>query len=139
LRERPRDLRTFAEKFVSFFAGQTRRDVDGFEEAAWQRLLEYSWPGNLRELRNAIERAVILTRGKKLEERDLPELPRGGPPLTTSSDEVATIGAALSLEDLEAAHIRSVLGWTKTLQEAAEVLGIDQATLYRKRKKLSLG
>jgi NtrC-family two-component system response regulator AlgB len=139
LRERPKDLQKFAENFVDFFAKQSARKIDGFTEEARTRLLAHQWPGNLRELRNAIERAVILTRGSKLEESDLPKPTN----VTTEEKEgdgagASGAGAFISIEELEAEHIRRILRQTKTLQEAADVLGIDQATLYRKRKKLAI-
>lgn len=138
LRERPRDLKEFAEKFVNFFAGVSGRKIEGFSNAAMTRLLSHQWPGNLRELRNAMERAVILTRGPRIEEDDLPT-----PTSAITSDaegENASIvpGASVTIEELETEHIRRVLARTRTLQEAAETLGIDQATLYRKRKKIGL-
>lgn len=138
LRERPRDLKEFAEKFATFFAGMSGRKLDGFSNDATTRLLSHQWPGNLRELRNAIERAVILTRGPKIEADDLP-----APTTVVSSDsddEFSQIvpGASYSIEELETEHIRRILARARTLQEAAEILGIDQATLYRKRKKIGL-
>jgi NtrC-family two-component system response regulator AlgB len=135
--ERPQDLLKFANEFLRFFAGQCGRQVKGLDAGARRRLLDYRWPGNLRELRNAIERAVILTRGPLLSATDLPS----ASPLQPESDGAAVpaLGELVSLDSLEAAHIRAVLARTPSLAAAAEVLGIDQATLYRKRKKLGLG
>ena len=114
------------------------RKIEGFSSDAVTRLLSHQWPGNLRELRNAIERAVILARGPKIEEDDLPT-----PTLAISPDpegESSSIipGGSVSIEELETEHIRRTLAKVRTLQEAAEILGIDQATLYRKRKKIGL-
>lgn len=138
LRDRPGDLKLFAENFLAFFAKQSRRQLDGFSEAALTRLMTHHWPGNLRELRNAIERAVILTRGDCIEESDLP-VPRGGASGIEPGAAVTMIpGALVSLESLEIEHIRKVVARSENLLQAAEILGIDQATLYRKRKKLGL-
>lgn len=138
LRERPRDLKEFADKFITFFASVSGRKIEGFSSAALARLLSHQWPGNLRELRNAMERAVILARGPRIEEEDLPT-PTSAISTEVEGDTSSIIpGAGVSIEDLETEHIRRILARTRTLQEAAEILGIDQATLYRKRKKIGL-
>ena len=138
LRDRPGDLRVFAENYLAFFAAQGRRDLKGFSDEALTRVMTHRWPGNLRELRNAIERAVILTRGTSIEERDLPA-PRGGGPEPESGESMASIpGATVTLEALEMEHVRRVVARSENLIQAAEILGIDQATLYRKRKKLGI-
>jgi len=138
LRERPRDLKEFAEKFVAFFAGVSGRKLDGFSDEAMTRLLSHQWPGNLRELRNAMERAVILARGPKIEEVDLPTPTSAINPEAEGEFSSVVPGASVSIDELETEHIRRTLARTRTLQEAAEILGIDQATLYRKRKKIGL-
>jgi NtrC-family two-component system response regulator AlgB len=139
LRQRPGDLIRFAEHYIKHFAALCGRRLDGFSEAASAAICVYSWPGNLRELRNAIERAVIMAKGNKINLGDLPAELRGqavggakgnGAPLE--------VGSLVSMEKLEEAHLRKVLARTSNLAEAAEVLGIDQATLYRKRKKIGL-
>jgi NtrC-family two-component system response regulator AlgB len=138
LRERPRDLRAFAENYLAFFVAQSRRNLEGYSEEAMTRLMTHQWPGNLRELRNAIERAVILTRGSCIEESDLPS-PRAGVAGPDHGEANAIIpGAQVSLETLEIDHIRRVVARSENLLQAAEILGIDQATLYRKRKKLGI-
>ncbi len=138
LRERPRDLKEFAEKFVTFFAGVSGRKIDGFSVDAVTRLLSHRWPGNLRELRNAMERAVILTRSSKIEEDDLPTPTSAISPEEEGETASIVPGASVTIEELETAHIRRTLARTRTMQEAAAILGIDQATLYRKRKKIGL-
>jgi len=99
----------------------------------------YPWPGNFRELRNTIERAVIMAKGKRVALDDLPlELRAQTAPGANGNGAPLEIGSLISIEKLEEAHLRRVLSRTANLAEAAEVLGIDQATLYRKRKKLGL-
>ena len=141
LRQREGDLVRFAEHYERHFARQCARQIDGLSEEASACLRAYSWPGNLRELRNAIERAVILARGDKIVPLDLsPEL-RGQTPATVTGaagENVPQVGSIISLEKLEEAHMRKILERTQSLTEAAEILGIDQATLYRKRKKIGL-
>ncbi len=140
LRERPNDLRRLAENYVSFFAKASGRKIDGFTSQAMKRLLAHGWPGNLRELRNAMERAAILTRGPKIDVDDLPTpVPVGVAGAQFDGEPMEILpGSDVTLEELEKEHIRRVLARTRTLQEAADRLGIDGATLYRKRKRWSL-
>jgi len=136
LRTRQDDLLRFAEHYRKYFSKQCGRATPpGFSQAAAARMLAYSWPGNLRELRNAIERAVILVKGDELEAADLPGDSNGG---SSASDADLLPGAFVSLEQLEELHVRRILERTSTVTEAAKVLGIDQATIYRKRKKMGL-
>jgi len=127
--ERPDDLLALAERFREFFAVQFGRKIKRFTPEALHVIRRHAWPGNVRELRNAIERAVILADGSDIQARDLPE---GG---VAASAVVIQLGQRVSLEDLEKEHIRCIIANTASLQEAAEVLGIDAATLYRKRKR----
>lgn len=138
LRRRPDDLLLFAEKYLSFFASQFGRPVRGFSAAARQQVLAHGWPGNLRELRNAVERAVILANGKEIAPADLPAPGTSLVSDGASGNDAPMVGSAVSLEDLESAHIRALLQTLPNLADVARVLGIDQATLYRKRKKLGL-
>ena len=139
LRSRDGDLVTFAEHYARFFAEQCGRGVGGFTPEAMGAIRGYGWPGNLRELRNAIERAVILCKTDKLGAEDLPaELNGHKVNGQTNGEESPQVGSLISLERLEELHLRKILARTPKLTEAAEVLGIDQATLYRKRKKFGL-
>lgn len=143
LRRRPDDLMQFAEGYVKFFAKQFGRSLRGFTPEARKHVLSHPWPGNLRELRNAIERAVILCQGSEIEPADLP-LSEGAvhsAPSSASIDAnsvIRGIGDAVTLEELENSHIKAILAKMPSLADVARVLGIDQATLYRKRKKLGL-
>jgi NtrC-family two-component system response regulator AlgB len=139
LRQRQGDLIRFAEHYFKHFAALCGRRLEGFSEEASAAIRAYSWPGNLRELRNAIERAVIMAKGSKINLEDLPAELRGHTVVgANGSDPALQIGSLVSIEQLEEAHLRKVLGRTANLAEAAQVLGIDQATLYRKRKKIGL-
>lgn len=139
LRERPGDLLAFAEHYLNHFAASCGRRLEGFATAALAGIHAYSWPGNLRELRNAIERAVIMAKGNRIELEDLPAELRGKMVSGDGVDRVSPqVGSLVSLEHLEEAHLRKVLERTSNLAEAAQVLGIDQATLYRKRKRIGL-
>ncbi len=136
LRERPSDLSHFADDYLKFFSAQLGRKIDGFSESGRTALTRHPWPGNLRELRNAIERATILCRGSKVEAEDLPR-PAPVSPLDKSSG-LPCIGGEHSLDEIEQAHMTQVLDWAPSLHDAALVLGIDKATLYRKRKRFSI-
>jgi NtrC-family two-component system response regulator AlgB len=139
LRQRDGDLIRFAEHYEKYFAEQCSRKLEGLSPEAVACLQAYPWPGNLRELRNAIERAVIMARGDKLQPEDFPAELRGQSAATpATADNVPQVGSLISLDKLEEAHMRKILDRTPSLSEAAEILGIDQATLYRKRKKMGL-
>ncbi len=139
LRARHDDLSRFAEHYLNHFAKQCGRQFEGFSAAASSVLTTHAWPGNLRELRNAIERAVIMARGCKLEPEDFPaEVRKTAASPAPAGDDMPHIGAPITLEALEESHMRKVLERYPSKVEAARVLGIDQATLYRKRKKLGM-
>jgi NtrC-family two-component system response regulator AlgB len=127
LRTRPADLLAHAERFLEFSARQIGRRIEGFAPDARERLLAHPWRGNLRELRNVIERAAILSRGTRITAADLFDSAPG--------DSRARIGGLVSLETLEREHIERVLEISESQEAAARVLGIDPATLYRKRKR----
>jgi NtrC-family two-component system response regulator AlgB len=135
LRERLSDLPGIAASYLRFFAAQCGKRLTGFSKEALQAMLQYPWPGNLRELRNVIERAVILAGSEEVDLPDLPEKFYNAPQPTGSGLQV---GAKVSLEELENEHIARVVQQTATMEEAAKVLRIDPATLYRKRKKMTL-
>lgn len=132
LRERPADIRRLAEGARRYFAARAGKGPMSFSPAVMEALLRYPWPGNLRELRNVIERAVILSSGDVVELSDLPD------EFAVERRPSVSVGAAVTLDELEAEHIRRVLGAARNLDEAAHTLGIDPATLYRKRSKLGL-
>jgi NtrC-family two-component system response regulator AlgB len=138
LRARPEDLQSFADHYLRHFAAQSGRKLGGFSDETAACLRNHSWPGNLRELCNAVERAVILARGDKVVPTDLPGELRSSAATDGSTSAPVEVGLAISLEKLEELHIRRVLERTPSLTEAAQLLGIDQATLYRKRKKIGL-
>jgi two-component system, NtrC family, response regulator AlgB len=139
LRDRPGDVIAFAEHYLRHFAALCARRLEGYTAPALAGIRAYSWPGNLRQLRNAVERAVIMVRGHKVDLEDLPAELRGPTAADSGADEPSLqVGSRVSMQKLEEAHLRKVLERTANLAEAAEVLEIDQATLYRKRKKLGL-
>jgi two-component system, NtrC family, response regulator AlgB len=139
LRALDTDIVRFAEHYVKFFAAQCGRKLDGLSPEAIASLRAYSWPGNLRELRNSIERAVIMAREDKILPADFPaDMSEKKTGASGDANNTTQIGSMISLEKVEEIHLRKVLEQTPSLTEAAQILGIDQATLYRKRKKIGL-
>jgi two-component system, NtrC family, response regulator AlgB len=129
LRDRPEDILSLARQFLVFFARSIGRPVPELAPATEQILRAYHWPGNVRQLRNAMERSVILWPSATIEPEALPEQmlsPDAGAP---------TIGGDFTLEELERRHILAVLARKATVEEAAHTLGIDTSTLWRKRKR----
>ena len=129
LRQRALDLQSLAQQHLKLFARQSGRPIKEFTSAALASMQRYPWPGNLRELRNVIERAVILTKQDKIDVNDFPDTLRGAQPSG------AIIGNRVSLDELEREHIMRIVEIAGSMDEAAQILGIDPATLYRKRKR----
>ena len=131
LRERLQDLPDLAVRLLAFYGRVHHRRALSFTDDALQALGRHRWPGNLRELRNVMERASILCPSDRVGIEHLPATlaPREAPP---------TVGDRVPLERIEEEHIRRVLAYARSLQEAADILGIDQATLWRRRKKYGI-
>jgi two-component system, NtrC family, response regulator HydG len=128
LRERPDDLRALAELLLREACGRARRPVEGFTASAWDYLLIYDWPGNIRELENIVERACALTRHDHIDVDDLPEHVRRARSVLLVPDMPIRPLAAIEREHILAALKRH--GNNKA--RAAQELGIGLATLYRK-------
>ncbi|QEF98112.1 Transcriptional regulatory protein ZraR [Stieleria maiorica] len=137
LRSRGTDALRLAEHFLKQFARSESKSVDGFAEGVPEKLLAYSWPGNIRELRNVIERAVALTRYDKVTIEDLPEKIShfaGGTVFIGGLDPSELV----TMEEIERRYITHVLeavGGNQT--QAARILGLDRKTIYRKLKQES--
>lgn len=128
LRDRPEDIMPLAMDFLAYFCRVNHKSLLGVSEEAEAHLISHRWPGNVRELRNTIERAVILGSGDTIGVVDLPT--SVAPP----SNQTPSVGDRVSLSTIEELHIRRVLANASSIQEAADILGIDQATLWRRRK-----
>jgi NtrC-family two-component system response regulator AlgB len=131
LRERPEDISLLANRFLAAYSRRNARQFAGFSEEALQALKKHPWPGNIRELQNKIERAVIVSQGTEIGILELALKP-------VSEEARISIGDPVALDKVEEAHIRSVLASAKSLEDAARILGIDTATLWRRRKKYRL-
>lgn len=132
LRSRGTDTLRIANHFVKQFAARANRDCDGVADATAERLLNYSWPGNIRELRNVMERAVALTRHDQIVVEDLPDRIRNFQTrqfLVDGTDPAEL----LPLETIERRYILHVLESVEgNKSTAARILGLDRKTLYRK-------
>jgi NtrC-family two-component system response regulator AlgB len=131
LRDRVEDIPSIAERLLAFYGRIHHRRFLGFSEEARETLLAYPWPGNLRELRNVVERGSILCTTERV---GIEFLPATG----TSRNVSAKVGHPVRLDKIEEEHIRRVVASAKSLQEAADILGIDQATLWRRRKQYGI-
>jgi len=132
LKDRPADLMALANSYLAFFAKRLGKTTMTYAPEVLAALTHYSWPGNLRELRNVVERAVILAKSTVVQLDELPD------DFRLKTDASVAVGARVTLEELEAEHIKRVLAVSRNLDDAAKILGIDPATLYRKRQKLGL-
>ncbi|HTW94363.1 MAG TPA: sigma-54 dependent transcriptional regulator [Tepidisphaeraceae bacterium] len=133
LRQRPEDVLPLAERYLAFYAREHHRPIVAISRDAAFLLRNHSWPGNLRELRNVMERAVLMCQADTIALEHLPvdlinretRPPSGG----------YRIGDFVPLEVIEEAHIREVMASAKTLRRAAAILGVNSSALCRKLKR----
>jgi len=137
LRERPQDIALLANYFIKRHCLKLEIAEKEIASDTLALLQSYSWPGNIRQLENVLERAALLAKGAVILPRDLPEL--------AESDEIASPPGDFSvqptpeLETIEKAYIYYVLSqneWQKA--KAAKILGIDASTLYRKIERYGM-
>ena len=142
LRKRPKDIPELADFFLRKFADETGSRLKGFTPRAMEELLRYRWPGNVREMKNVIERAVVLAVGEYVDYEDLVlstlktagDTETGGELMASSREFEPT-----SLAEMESEHIRRTLsatGWNKS--RAAGILGIERSTLDRKIRRYEI-
>lgn len=141
LRERMEDLPHLVDHFLARYAEKNKKSVSHISKEAMQLLQEYPWPGNIRELEHALERAVALTNTSVLFPEDFPLEVLRGSNIAQSDGHSGVLNntQATSLEEMEKAHIAKVLqdvNYNKS--KASEILGIDRATLYRKAQKFGI-
>jgi formate hydrogenlyase transcriptional activator len=134
LRERAEDIPLLVRHFVQHFARRMNRNLETIPSETMEALIRYSWPGNIRELHNLIERAVILSRGPVL------QVPLGDLASRTTPGQVN--GKPRTLEDAERAHILATLEETRWVLSgpsgAARRLGMNRSTLQFRMKKLGI-
>jgi two-component system response regulator AtoC len=138
LRERNGDIALLIHFFLKKFAGQMNKRIRGIEQAAMRKLTRYHWPGNIRELENAMERAVLLAEGEMITTEDLnlffaDESERG------TEETVKLPGGGIHLEDAERELILQALQRSEWVQkDAAELLGISSRALNYKIKRFGI-
>ena len=144
LRDRQNDIPLLAQRFMGHFAAKNRKRIKGFTPRAMDALIRHDWPGTVRELENAVERAVILLTADLISERELPlgiaaasggDLPADGAPVDTTP----TLAGLRSLEEIEKEAILATLSATGgNKSETARRLGINRKTLHTKLKRYGL-
>jgi DNA-binding NtrC family response regulator len=149
LRDRRQSVAPLARKFLTEFAGRNRPDVRGLAQAALEALQDYHWPGNIRELRNVLERAVALCPGPEVQLDDLPEVIRLGKPasprglsLVSAPGDAADSSCLTLAQSREAAEIlkikEALVKHNNNRLRAAQELGISRMGLYKKLHKYGL-
>jgi DNA-binding NtrC family response regulator len=141
LRDRPEDILPLARHFLAQFTRDSRKAITGFTPRAEQHMTEYPWPGNVREVRNAIERGVILSRGPLIHLEDLPvEMAAPRAKEARLLARLAPDAEPATLENVERRLIEEALASTQGNQvRAARMLGITRDTLRYRMKKFGLG
>ncbi len=134
LRERKEDISILAAAFLKEFAEENSRNIEGIDQKAINILYNYNWPGNIRELRNTIESAVVLCKGHVITEEDLPPTVRSG----LEQDSIK-LSIGTSLADAEKEIIRSTLLRNNgNKSKTADILGIGRKTLHRKIQEYNI-
>lgn len=128
LRERKEDIELLSADFLNTFNEEEGKSIEGFTLAARKALFGYSWPGNIRELKNTIESAVVLTKGKLIDADDLPPHVR-----QANSESAISITLPITMEEAEKQIILETISFAKgNKSKAAELLKIGRKTLHRK-------
>jgi Nif-specific regulatory protein len=135
LRQRPEDIPELARFFLEKFMRETKKSFDGFSSEALETLLTYSWPGNIRELENSIERACVISKSRWIQREDL--LLKTGPETAEAGEGGRNLKTAINT--FKAHFIRKILeenGWNQT--ETAKALCIQRTYLSRLIKELDI-
>ncbi len=130
LRERPEDILPTAQAIILSSSTDLGRRAPALSAEAAATLQQYPFPGNVRELRNLVERALLFRRGDLLEADAFAEIE------VTKGPNGVRVGEDIKLRDLETEHVARVIGRVRNLRKAATILGIDASTLWRIRKRL---
>jgi DNA-binding NtrC family response regulator len=129
LSQRKEDIPLLAEHFLYRFSQETNKPIDSISREAMDEMMIYDWPGNIRELENAIERAVVVGRQREILPENLPIF----------CHEPAPAIRGHSLKDVEKTHIERVLTENQwNIARSAKILGIDRSTLYSKIKRYDI-
>ena len=136
LRDRLQDIEELALYFLNKYAAKSRKNVVSIAPIALHQLMQYNWPGNIRELEHLIERSVLLAKSTEIESFDITVIP------STTIGTASESGALKSMEEMERDHIMNALatcdGKVFGPGGAAELLKVPAQTLYSKMKKLGI-
>ncbi len=136
LRDRQDDILLLLNHYLAVFNAENGKRIEGFTPAAYETLSAYDWPGNIRELRNLVERMVVLARGKTLDVSDIPAQLRE----QASGGGEVRINAELTVDEMEKRMVIQALEKTNgNRTKAAEKLGISRRTLHRKLNQYGIG
>jgi DNA-binding NtrC family response regulator len=131
LRERRDDIPILAQHFLKKYANQNKKTIAGFDQSAMSYLMNAPWKGNVRELENAIERAVVLSNSETISTNELG-------PTSRRSKKFEFGDTFITLEELEDRYIQKVLNAVEgNVEKAAKILGVSARTLYRRSKSES--
>ena len=132
MRERQEDISLLAKEFLERFSRKNGKMIKDFSGEVYRAFLDYGWPGNIRELENAVERAVVVAKGNIISEEDLPARVRAHP-------SGGALQTGFSLDENEKALVMKVLSQHEgNISKAAKELGISHSTLYSKLRKYDL-
>jgi NtrC-family two-component system response regulator AlgB len=134
LRDRRQDIEALADHFMLHYAARYDRQL-AFTDEARELLTRHDWPGNARELDNAIERAVVLSQVDVIGAEEFSAAAGGSAGGLTG---LVAGGDLVSLEEMEKTYIRHVLSHMPTIEDASEVLEISPSTLWRRRRKYGI-
>ena len=140
MRERIGDIPLLADHFLKAHCERTHRTILGFQPEAMQRMQAFAWPGNVRQLENLIERAVVLSKNRYLTLDDLPDEvrePKNGGPAAAEDGRVLPLKDALERPEKELI-LRALKNFHGSRQATADALGINRTTLFKKMRKFGI-
>ncbi len=134
LRERMDDIPLLMHAFLREFNIENKKNIKGFDKASKSAMIKYSWPGNIRELKNAVESAVVMCTGDEIKMEDLPRALRA-----QSEEKVISIPIGITMDEAEKIIIQENLAANKgNKSRTADILGIGRKTLHRKLEELNI-
>lgn len=134
LRERMDDIPLLMHSFLREFNIENKKNIKGFDKASKAAMIKYSWPGNIRELKNAVESAVVMCTGDEIKIEDLPRALR-----SQGEEKVITIPIGITMDEAEKIIIQENLAANKgNKSKTADILGIGRKTLHRKLEELQI-
>ena len=134
LRERMDDIPLLMHAFLREFNIENKKNIKGFDKAAKSAMIKYSWPGNIRELKNAVESAVVMCTGDEIKMEDLPRALR-----SQGEEKVISIPIGITMDEAEKIIIQENLAANKgNKSRTADILGIGRKTLHRKIEELNI-